>query len=577
MFRILNKLNNFLSKSIKRKFGILSILLLLGMVLEFVGIGLLVPILEIISNQDFRSNTIFTDYIPAFIKSKTDQEILFLFLFFIVFIYFFKTVFMGILSFKQNKFIYGINSTLTNKLYQLYLSQEYRFHIKKSSALLSKNLITELSYFSLYLNAILVILTETLFISTVILCVIWINPISTLTVGMFFTILSVIYFSISKKFVKRWSKDRKKLEGLFTITLHEGIRGIRDVKMYGIIDPFVKKFQKEKSEINYITSKFTTLNAFPRYFFELLTVLTLVFYLAVVTLYGLNMQSLISTIGIFIAATFRILPSVNKILVSIQGSKFYNSSVNYIIGEFEEASKGIEDQENHSRTEFYNSIQIKSLRFSYNLGKKNILDNLNLEISKGSIIGIKGSSGSGKSTFIDLFVALQKPTQGQILVDGVSIFKNINGWRNNIGYVSQFVFLSDTTIAENIAFGKSKEAIDYRRLDKVIKMAQLSTFIKELPNGIESKVGESGINVSGGQKQRIGIARALYNNPEILVLDEATSSLDDNTEKNVMKSIYKLKGEKTILIVAHRLSTLDKCDIIYNLDSGKFEEEKKFF
>ena len=573
MFRILNKLNNFLSISIKRKFGILSILLLLGMVLEFVGIGLLVPILEIISNQDFRSNTIFTDYIPAFIKSKTDQEILFLFLFFIVFIYFFKTVFMGILSFKQNKFIYGINSTLTNKLYQLYLSQEYRFHIKKSSALLSKNLITELSYFSLYLNAILVILTETLFISTVILCVIWINPISTLTVGMFFTILSVIYFSISKKFVKRWSKDRKKLEGLFTITLHEGIRGIRDVKMYGIIDPFVKKFQKEKSEINYITSKFTTLNAFPRYFFELLTVLTLVFYLTVVSLYGLNMQSLISTIGIFIAATFRILPSVNKILVSIQGSKFYNSSVNYIIGEFEEASKGIEDQENHSRTEFYNSIQIKSLRFSYNLGKKNILDNLNLEISKGSIIGIKGSSGSGKSTFIDLFVALQKPTQGQILVDGVSIFKNINGWRNNIGYVSQFVFLSDTTIAENIAFGKSKEEIDYRQLDKVIKMAQLSTFIKELPNGIESKVGESGINVSGGQKQRIGIARALYNNPEILVLDEATSSLDDNTEKNVMKSIYKLKGEKTILIVAHRLSTLDKCDIIYNLDSGKFEEE----
>ena len=577
MFRILNKLNNFLSISIKRKFGILSILLLLGMVLEFVGIGLLVPILEIISNQDFRSNTIFTDYIPAFIKSKTDQEILFLFLFFIVFIYFFKTVFMGILSFKQNKFIYGINSTLTNKLYQLYLSQEYRFHIKKSSALLSKNLITELRYFSFYLNAILVILTETLFISTVILCVIWINPISTLTVGMFFTILSVIYFSISKKFVKRWSKDRKKLEDLFTITLHEGIRGIRDVKMYGIIDPYVKKFQKEKSEINYITSKFTTLNAFPRYFFELLTVLTLVFYLAVVTLYGLNMQSLISTIGIFIAATFRILPSVNKILVSIQGSKFYNSSVNYIIGEFEEASKGIEDQENHSRTEFYNSIQIKSLRFSYNLGKKNILDNLNLEISKGSIIGIKGSSGSGKTTFIDLFVALQKPTQGQILVDGVSIFKNINGWRNNIGYVSQFVFLSDTTIAENIAFGKSKEAIDYRRLDKVIKMAQLSTFIKELPNGIESKVGESGINVSGGQKQRIGIARALYNNPEILVLDEATSSLDDNTEKNVMKSIYKLKGEKTILIVAHRLSTLDKCDIIYNLDSGKFEEEKKFF
>ena len=573
MFRILNKLNRFLSKSIKKKFGILSFLLLFGMVLEFVGIGLLVPVLEVISNQDFRSNSIFTDYIPTIIKSKSDQEILLIFLSFVVFIYFFKTVFMGILSYKQNKFIYGINASLANKLYQLYLGQEYHFHIKKSSATLSKNLITELSYFSFYLNAILVILTETLFISTIILCVIWINPISTITVGLFFTLLSVVYFSISKKFVKRWSRSRKKLEGLFTITLHEGIRGIRDVKMYGIIDPFVKKFEKEKSEINSITSKFTTLNAFPRYFFELLTVLTLVFYLTVMSISGQDIQSLIPTIGIFIAATFRILPSINKVLVSMQGSKFYRSSVEYVINEFEEAARGIEKLEDNPRINFNNSIQVKNLRFSYKGAKKDVLRDVDLEIRKGSTIGIKGSSGSGKSTFIDLFVALHKPLHGQILVDGESIFENINGWRDNIGYVSQFIFLSDTTISENIAFGKKKENIDYDQLEKVIKMAQLSTFIKGLPDGIESKVGESGIMLSGGQKQRIGIARALYNNPEILVFDEATSSLDNDTEKEVMKSIYKLKGQKTILIAAHRLSTLDKCDTVYNLDSGKFEGE----
>lgn len=575
MFKILNKLNKFLSKSIKRKFGILSILLLFGMILEFVGIGLLVPVLEIISNQDFRTNTIFTDYFPLFIKSKTDQEILFFFLFIVLIIYLFKTIFMGILSYKQNKFIYGINSSLANKLYQLYLRQEYHFHVKRSSATLMKNLKDEINYFTFYLNAILVILSESLLISTIILCVIWINPISTIAVGLFFTLVSYIYFSISKKFVNRWSKNRKLIEGVFAITSLEGMKGIRDIKMYGIINPFVKKFQKEKSELNSITSKFNTLNAFPRYFFELLTVITLVVYLTAVSLYGLNIQSLIPIIGIYIAATFRILPSVNKILVSNQSSKFYKTSVNFIINEFEEASKGIENQESGSRIEFNNSIHIKNLRFSYNEVEKVILDNLNLKISKGSTIGIKGSSGSGKSTLIDLFVALQKPSEGEITVDGENIYNHIKSWRNIIGYVSQFVFLADTTIAENIAFGKSKEEIDHKQLKEVIEKAQLSSFIEELPNGIESKVGESGIMLSGGQKQRIGIARALYNNPEILIFDEATSSLDYETEKNVMDSIYKLKGKKTIIIVAHRLSSLNKCDTIYKLGSGKLKEECK--
>ncbi|MBU78997.1 MAG: hypothetical protein CMD29_02590 [Flavobacteriales bacterium] len=569
MFSILNKLNRFLSKSIKTKFGILSILLFFGMILEFAGIGLLIPVLEVISNQDFRQSIFFTEYIPIDIKLKSDQEILFICLLVIVLIYFFKTIFMGILSYKQNKFIFGINSSLASKLYNLYLSQEYHFHIKRSSATLSKNIITELTYFSFYLNAILVILTEVLFISTIILCVIWINPLSTIIVGLFFTLLTIIYFSITKSFVNHWSRERKKVEEIFTITLHEGIRGIREVKMYGIIEPFVKKFTKEKSEINSITSKFTTLNSFPRYFFEFLTVSTLVFYLSAMSISGQEIQSLIPTIGIYIAATFRILPSINKILVSKQGSKFYKSSVEYVINEFEEAAKGIEKIEDNPRVNFNNSIQIKNLGFSFKGTKKNILMNFDLEIQKGSTVGIKGLSGSGKSTFIDLFVALHKPTQGQILVDGTSIFENINGWRNNIGYVSQFVFLSDTTIAENIAFGKIKEKIDYKQLWEVINMAQLSSFIEGLPDGLDSKVGESGIMLSGGQRQRIGIARALYNNPEILVFDEATSSLDKDTEKEVMKSIYKLVGQKTILIVAHRLSTLDKCDTIYNLESGK--------
>ena len=569
MLSSLKKIYYFISKRQKRNLALLSFLLFFGMLLEFLGISILLPILEIVSNKDFRLNIFFIKYFPSSLKSNTDQEILFLFLSALTILYVLKTAFLAMLSFLQNRFVLGMNASIATKLYNLYLKQEYRYHLDKSSSTLSKNLITELNHFTFYINSLIVILTETLFISSIILCVIWIKPLSTFLVGLFFVVLAIIYFKISKRLVTQWGIDRKNLEDSFTITLHEGLRGIKDVKMYGITGPFIDKFKKEKSKKNFITAKYNTLNAFPRYFFELLSVLTLVFYLVIISISGQNLESIIPIIGVYVAAIFRVLPSVNKIVVSSQSLKFYEPAINLILNEFKEVKNGIERLEDNSKIKFHDSILIKNLSFSYKGNKKNILSDFNLEIRKGTTIGIKGTSGSGKSTFIDIFVSLHKPSQGQILVDGKSIFETINGWRGNIGYVSQFIFLSDTTIKENIAFGQTEKNIDHEQLRKVIKMAQLSTFIEELPNGIDTTVGEGGIQLSGGQKQRIGIARALFNNPEILVFDEATSALDKETEKEVMDAIYSLKGEKTIIVVAHRLSTLKKCDYIYKIDSGK--------
>ncbi len=569
MIKNLKRIYFFLSKNFKRKLASMSVFLFFASILEFIGIGLLLPILEVISNKDFRSNNFFNDYLPSNIKLKTDQEILFFFLLSVVLIYIFKTIYSIILIYRQSKLIYGLNSYLSNKLYKLYLSQEYKSHLEKNSSILSKNLIKEINYFHIYINALLVILTESLLISTILLFLIWFKPISTLIIGLIFGLSAAIYFRVSKSYISLWSEQRKILEEKLSIILHEGLRGIKDVKMYGVVKPFIYKFENLIFGINSALTKVNTLNSFPRYFFELFTIITLVLYILLIHILDQEIKSIIPTIGIFVAATFRILPSLTKILSSFQMLKFYRPSTDIVINEFENATNNLEILNQGVKIKFNNSILIKNLFFRYGTNFKPVIKNLNLEIIKGSTIGFKGASGSGKSTLIDLFVTLLKPSKGEILVDGVNIFKNINSWRNIIGYVSQFVFLSDTSISENIAFGKTKKDIDYKQLDKVIKIAQLSNFIKKLPNGIETKVGENGVQLSGGQKQRIGIARALYDEPDILVFDEATSSLDTSTEIEVMKAIYSLKGKKTIIIVAHRLSTLDQCDYIYKVESGE--------
>ena len=274
------------------------------------------------------------------------------------------------------------------------------------------------------------------------------------------------------------------------------------------------------------------------------------------------------------AAAFRMIPSVNRILSSLQQMKYYSSTVNKIHNEL---TKNKEFRKNNSNLEpcLISQIDIENLSFRYDPEKNFVLDDINLKIKKGETIGIVGESGSGKSSLVDLVNGLLKPSNGVIKIDGQDIQNNLPQWQKNIGYVGQEIFLLDTTIKKNVAFEFDENKIDEPKVRGVIKVAQLESFVNELPLGINTKVGERGIQLSGGQKQRIGIARALYNDPDFLIFDEATASLDDKTEKEVMKSIYTLKGEKTLIIVAHRTSTLSNCDKVYEINNGKIQLKKQ--
>ena len=353
----------------------------------------------------------------------------------------------------------------------------------------------------------------------------------------------------------------------------QGLSGIKDIKILNREKNFLNIFKVHNSRFSIADRWYSTLQLLPKLLLEILAVIMLSLLILVITMNN-STTSLIPVLAAFAAAAFRIMPSMNRILTSLQALKFSLPSVEIIYSELKNQS-GIKSKKKinniSDKLNFKNKITIENLSFKYEGSIKNNLDNINFDISKREFVGFVGPSGSGKSTLVNLILGLLEPSNGNILVDGKSISENKVGWQNIIGYVPQDIYLIDDTIKKNIAFGIEEKDIDLMMMDKCLQAAQLSSFVEALPEKLHTIVGERGVRISGGQLQRIGIARALYNNPKILVLDEATSSLDVDTENKVMEGINKLKGLITILIISHRLSTVEKCDKIFSLSDGRLK------
>jgi ABC-type multidrug transport system fused ATPase/permease subunit len=334
----------------------------------------------------------------------------------------------------------------------------------------------------------------------------------------------------------------------------------------GKTDYFVNEYSKKNYLKARINANQGTVSQIPRFYLELISIIGLVSFIILLLLQGKDSASLVTILGVFVAATFRMIPSLNRIIAATQSMKYYRPSVDII---HKEIKNNIVFEDNNSKDyNFKNDIEFRSVDFSFTKDSS-VLKNINLIIKKGQTIGIIGESGSGKSTLVDLLIGLHKPTSGEIIIDGINNFQISQSWRNNIGYVSQTIYLTDDTIKKNIALGVPQKKINDSKIIELLKQVQLEKFINNLELGINTKVGERGVQLSGGQRQRIGIARALYHDPQLLILDEATSALDSETEEEVMESINQLKDNKTIIMIAHRISTLVDCDKIYKIqDKG---------
>ena len=537
------------------------------MILEVLGLGILIPTISLILEPE-TINSIKTIPLINYIFQFFPEDIfIFIFLAIVALVYILKTIFLVYLTFKKNRFLQNITAYISNRLYSNYLSQEYHFYLNRNSSELIKNIQIEVGLLSTYITSLISILIEFGFVLAIIFTLLYIEFLGALSVGIFFGLLSLIFFHFTKKKIKVWGEIRQDVDTKISKIILESLGGIKDILILGKTQNYIKDFSQKNLRKYRIASNQETLTQISRYYLELISVLGVISFIAILIVISKANSDLISVLGVFLAAAFRLLPSLNRILNSIQTIKYSKPSLDVIYNEVLNSIPHKKQFLKRSDFKFEKEIKLTDVSFGFNK-KQQIFNAINLKIKKGQVVGIIGESGSGKSTLIDLIMGLHHPTKGEIRIDGILDFQKNQAWKNIIGYVSQSIYLTDDTIKNNIALGIPNDEISENKIFELLKEVQLEEFVKKLELGINTKVGERGVQLSGGQIQRLGIARALYNSPEILILDEATSALDSKIEKEVMECIYKLKQNKTIIMIAHRLNTLKKCDFLYEVKSN---------
>jgi ABC-type multidrug transport system fused ATPase/permease subunit len=570
---ILKKVTILFDNEYKKKLIKLSILIIVGMFFEIIGLGLILPTIYLISNPDSLYKIDILNNILHKLGKPSSNTIIVYGMILLAFFYFIKTIYLTFLNWEQSKFSSNFTAHTSKKLYEGYLNMPYSDHLEKNSSILVRNIQNEVSIFTNLAQIIIFLASEFSIIIGIFILLISLEPIGAITTSLFLSSIIIIFYKISKKKVTIWGTQRQIYSGEIQQNLMQGLGGIKDIKLIGKEEYFLNEYHDLNKKISKITSKINTIEQMPRLVLELIAVTGLTCLIVIMVLLNKPVNEIIPVLGIFVGAAFRMIPSINKIMYASQKLLFSMPVIELLYNEFSYFKNINKQYNNNQKIDFNEEINLSSLTFKYNTSGNYVFNNISLKIKKGECIGIIGESGTGKSTLIDILLGLLTPISGHLSVDNKKINeKNIRSWQDIVGYVPQSIYLTDDTFRNNIALGLNYKEINENKINEVIKYAQLEDLIKSLPSGLDTKVGERGVRISGGQRQRIGIARALYRNTEILVFDEATSALDTNTEIEVMNAINNLKGYKTLIIVAHRFSTLSKCDKIFKLDKFGIHE-----
>ncbi len=546
-------------------------LMFVGMLVETLGIGLVVPLMVLFMQDDIAGTYPKLAPLLEQLGNPSHNHLVIGGMICLVLVYFLKSLYLGFLTWQQNRFNNTVMIHLSRRLFTLYLRQPYAFHLQRNSSELIRNIVNEIGYFlSTGLTAMMALITEGMVLIGIAILLLIMEPVGAISLVLTVGLTSFGFQWFTRSRVIRWGETRQMHDGHRIKQVQQGLGGVKDVILLGREEDFLNQYDIHNSAQARASLKLTVLQAIPRLWLEVMAIMGLGTLVIIMTSQGRTMASIIPALSLFGAAAFRMLPSVGKVLSAIQSARFGDSVLNMLKSEL--ALEMPEIPKHRSSKTMQHGIELKNIFFTYVNAASPALKDISLSINKGETIGFIGPSGSGKSSLIDLILGLLHPDSGEILIDGETIHENLRGWQDQIGYVPQSIFLTDDTLRRNIAFGLDESQIDNAAVAKSLKASQLDEFVKTLPEGLETIVGERGIRLSGGQRQRIGIARALYHDPAVVILDEATSALDGSTESVVMDAIYALKGCKTVIIVAHRLSTVENCNRIFRLEGGELIE-----
>jgi ABC-type multidrug transport system fused ATPase/permease subunit len=576
MKKAFSKIYNLLTAAKRRTAIILLGLIIIGTLFEVLGIGLFLPVIVLLMDDNLATS--YPEVQPALnaLGNPDHESQVKIVMILLVGVYLVKNLYLGFLAWWQARFSVGLQVELSQRLFTLYLRQPYNFHLQRNSAQLIRNITGEVSYFIIYaVNPTLMLIAEISVLFSIIVLLLLIEPVGSIIVFMVLSIAAWLFQRSTRSHIKRWGEIRQYHDGQSIQHLQQGLGGVKDVKLLGREANFLMSFNEHVSKSGQMMQFLEILQKLPRLWLELLAAVGFALLVLIMLAQGQEMSSIVPILGLFAAASFRLLPSVTRSLVSVQALRFGLPAVHRLYEDFQLLEpETTSDTKSTEILSFLNEeICLADISYKYPDTPTSALGNVTIKIKQGESVGFIGPSGSGKSTLVDIILGLLTPDSGRILVDGQDIQQNIRVWQDQIGYVPQSIYLTDDTLRRNIAFGLPEEQIDDEAVKRSVQAAQLEEFVSTLPDGLETMVGERGVRLSGGQRQRIGIARALYHDPGVLVLDEATSALDTTTEYGVMQSVMALDGNKTVIIVAHRLSTVEHCDRLYRLERGRVVEE----
>jgi ABC-type multidrug transport system fused ATPase/permease subunit len=546
-------------------------LMLFGTVLETFSLGLVVPVVGLLTKSEYLKSH---PRIDEFLNYPSQTQFVVGAMLLLVLVYVVKSIFLIGSLWVQYGYSTGVTKRLGRTLFENYLKQPFTFHLQRNSATLIRNSQNSASVMSGTIDPILSIAADALVTTGMMMLLLVIEPKGTIITILVFALSSLALRRFSSRRIRLWGEAQNFHKGKIIQHLQQGFGGVKDVKILGRENYFVTQYSDHLDGNANVLRRFSLAQAVPRFGLEILMMIGLASLVSTMVLSGQELTGILPVLGLFGAAAFRLLPAVNRSILSAQTINLNRPLVDGVAADLGLSISTASMNNLHSH--LASSISVQDLSFSYEMTSTQALTEVSINISRGEAVGLVGPSGSGKSTLVDILLGLLEPTSGRVLIDGSDIHDNLRGWQDQIGYVPQSIFLTDDTLRRNVAFGLPKDQIDDNALTSAIRSAQLEDFVASLPDGLDTIVGERGVRLSGGQRQRIGIARALYNNPDVLVLDEATSSLDTETEHGVMQAVQALQGKKTVIIVAHRLSTVEYCDRLYRLENARIVDEGTF-
>ncbi len=579
---MIQKIRYIFDRKQKVQLLVLGVMIFLGGFLETLGVGAMMPVVMVLIEPDVLMEYIqkydFLQKICSFFHIQDVGQITMALLLALMAVYVVKNLYILFLTYKQNAFIDQNRNRMISRVMAEFLNRPYEEYLGADIPTVFRITDSDIPHTFTLMLSVIQLASEVVVSFLIFVMLLIMDAAMTLFIMAIFGVMTLLIIKVFKPRLNKIGSKNQSIQSRIAKWRIQAIYGLKDVKVLNREEFFVRNYYESGKIGANVATTYAVMNNIPRLLIETVFIVGVLGFLMLFIQGGGDMSLLVSTVAAFGVAAMRVLPSVNRINTYITQISYTQPSLDFVYENLQEGMKTdamLAERRANSQKEklkLERQIELNHISFHYPDSDKDIFTDAHMVVPRGKSVGIIGSSGAGKSTIVDILLGLLHAQTGEITCDGVDIFRNYESWLAQVGYIPQSIYLIDESIRDNIAFGIDHDRIDEKRIWEVLEEAQLKEFVEELPQGLDTTIGDRGVRLSGGQRQRIGIARALYHDPEILVFDEATSALDNDTEAAVMDAVNSFHGKKTMIIIAHRLNTIEKCDMIYKVEDRKLVE-----